>query len=146
MAADDLVFPRAAMMDVCGCPPVGCASNEGDGTRLVKGIHVRMTDDFKTKLNPMASIIFTLLLMIFIGSVAALVVRHQRLRQGKRVPAGLNGIATLGLLLLGGVCAFGFLASFEPSESALTYRLMFASIGLLSAGAAIRIGQPALRR
>ena len=32
------------------------------------------------------------------------------------------------------------------SNGALTYRLMFASIGLLSAGAAIRIGQPALRR
>ena len=94
----------------------------------------------------MTSIIFTLLLLILIGSVAALVARQQRLRQGKRVPAGLNGIATLGLLLLGGVCVFGFLASFESSENALTYRLMFASVGLLSAGAAIRIGQPAVRR
>jgi hypothetical protein len=94
----------------------------------------------------MASIIFTFLLLVLIGSVAALVVRHQRLRQGKRVPAGINGIATLGLLLLGGVCAFGFLASFEPSENAMTYRVMYASIGLLSAGAAIRIGQTAIRR
>ena len=94
----------------------------------------------------MATLIFTLLLLVLLGSSAALVVRHRRLRQGKRVPAGLNGIATLGLLLLGGVCAFGFLASFEPTENALTYRLMFASVGLLTAGAAIRIGERAVRR
>jgi hypothetical protein len=77
---------------------------------------------------------------------AAHAARRQRQRQGKPVPHFVNLIAAAGLVAVCAASAFSFLATFERSEPAANFRVMYACIALLTAGAAIRVGEPALRR
>lgn len=89
--------------------------------------------------------IFTFL-VFFGGMAAAHIAQRQHQRQGKPVPHFLHLLATAGLFVVCVACAVGFLASFELSEQALNFRVMYACVGLLAGGAAIRVGQPTLHR
>jgi hypothetical protein len=91
------------------------------------------------------TIIF-IVLVLFGGIAAAHLARRQSQRHGKPPPFLVNAVAAAGPLMLCAFCGFGFLTSFEPSENAATFRVIYACFGLLAGGAAIRVGQPMLHR